>query len=70
MSGMGLELAGAIIGLTLLGLWIDHKFDTGPYGIVICASLGVIGGMYNLIRQALKQTSRSADPPDGEENGQ
>ena len=52
-AGMGIELAGAIIGLTLLGLWIDHRFECGPTGVLVGAILGVVGGFYNFIRQAL-----------------
>ena len=53
-AGMGVELAGAIIGLTLLGLWIDHRFGTKPKGVMIGAAIGIVGGMYNFIRQALE----------------
>jgi F0F1-type ATP synthase assembly protein I len=51
---MGMELAGAIVGLTLVGLWIDHRFGTGPKGVLICAGVGIVGGFYNFIRQALE----------------
>lgn len=59
-AGMGLELAGAIIGLTLAGLWIDWQFGTDPWGVLLGASLGIVGGMYNLIRQAMEM-SESTD---------
>jgi F0F1-type ATP synthase assembly protein I len=50
---MGLELAAAIVGLTLVGLWVDHQFGTGSKGLIIGATLGVVGGFYNFLRQAL-----------------
>jgi F0F1-type ATP synthase assembly protein I len=53
-SGMGLELAAAIVGLTLAGLWVDYKFGTGRKGLIVGATLGIIGGSYNFIRQALQ----------------
>lgn len=56
---MGLELAGAIIGLALVGLWIDHRFETGPKGVLICASVGIVGGFYNFIRRALELSKTS-----------
>jgi hypothetical protein len=59
-AGMGLELGGAIVGLTLAGVWVDHAFGTGPTGTIVGALLGVIGGMYNFIREALRL---SAPPP-------
>lgn len=50
---MGVELAASIVGLTLLGLWIDHRFGTRPVGILVGAGLGIVGGFYNFMRQAL-----------------
>jgi F0F1-type ATP synthase assembly protein I len=53
-AGMGVELAVAIVGFCLLGIWIDYRYKTKPWGLLICSFLGVVGGMYNLIRQALQ----------------
>lgn len=50
---MGFELVGAIAGLTLVGYWWDRHFETGPWGLIVGIALGLIGGMYNLIRQSL-----------------
>ena len=52
-SGIGLELAGAIGGFTLVGYWIDRHFATGPWGIVGGVVLGLVGGLYNLVRESL-----------------
>lgn len=57
-AGMGMELAGAVLGFCLLGMWIDHRYETDPYGTLICALLGIVGGMYNFIRQTLKVTKQ------------
>jgi F0F1-type ATP synthase assembly protein I len=53
LSGIGIELAAAVAGFTLVGIWWDRHFHTGPWGLLICIALGLIGGMYNLIRQSL-----------------
>ena len=53
LSGLGVELVGAVGGFTLLGWLWDRYHATSPWGVVIGAVLGLIGGMYNLIRQAL-----------------
>lgn len=55
LAGLGVELAGAVIGACLLGYWIDRQFDTSPWGLIICSLIGVVGGLYNLIRQAVHQ---------------
>jgi F0F1-type ATP synthase assembly protein I len=60
-AGLGFELAASIVGLTLLGLWIDYRYSTGPKGVLIGVGLGVVGGLYNFVRAALR-LSRSEFP--------
>jgi F0F1-type ATP synthase assembly protein I len=59
---MGIELGAAVVGFCLLGIWIDHRYDTAPYGTLICALLGLVGGMFNFIRQSL-QAVKDQSPP-------
>lgn len=58
LAGMGFELVAAVGGLTLVGYWWDRHFGTAPKGLLVGAVLGLIGGMYNLIRQSLLATRR------------
>ena len=53
-SGVGLELAGALAGFALIGYWIDRWYATDPWGLVIGVILGLVGGLYNLVRQSLQ----------------
>jgi len=53
MTGMGLEFAGAAIGFGAIGWGIDAWLGTEPWGMLIGGLLGVTGGMYLLIRNAL-----------------
>ena len=53
-SGVGLELAGALAGFALIGYWIDRWYGTDPWGLVIGVILGLVGGLYNLVRQSLQ----------------
>jgi F0F1-type ATP synthase assembly protein I len=53
-GGMGLELAGGIVGFVLIGYLIDWKFNTAPVGLVTGACIGCIGGLYNTIRRAIQ----------------
>lgn len=66
---MGFELAAAIVGLTLLGVWIDYRFKTGPVGVLVGAGIGVTGGLYNFIRAALRMAAERdrPQPPDSEQ---
>jgi len=52
-TGVGIEFAGAVAGFTLVGHWIDRKYQCSPWGVLIGASLGLIGGTYNPIRESL-----------------
>jgi F0F1-type ATP synthase assembly protein I len=65
LSGIGIELAAAVAGFTLVGYWWDRHFHTHPWGLLTGMALGLVGGMYNLIRQSLI-AAREARKTDGE----
>ena len=48
LMGAGIELAGAVGGLALLGWWLDSKWSTGPWLMCIGLAMGLIGGTYKL----------------------
>ena len=58
-SGVGVEFSAAVAGFTLVGYWIDNHFEIGPWGLVIGLILGFVGGLYNLVKQALKATKEA-----------
>ncbi len=67
MSGIGFEFAAAVVGLSLLGLWIDRHYGSSPWGLFIGLTLGLVGGTYNLIRDSLlatKEVDSSASSTD------
>lgn len=51
-AGIGVEYAAAVAGFGLIGYWIDLKFETGPWALIIGVALGLIGATYNLIRES------------------
>jgi len=53
LAGIGFELVGAVVGFTFFGYLWDRHFGSRPWGLLIGALLGLIGGTYNLIRQTL-----------------
>ena len=53
-SGVGLELAGATAGLAFVGYWIDGKYGTAPWGILGGVLVGIVGGLYNMVKESLK----------------
>jgi F0F1-type ATP synthase assembly protein I len=58
-SGVGLELAGATAGFALLGYWVDRSWGTQPWGIVVGVTLGLIGGLYNLVKESLRAANEA-----------
>lgn len=60
-ASVGVELAAAVVVGCLLGYWVDRRLDTLPWGLLTGAAIGVIGGLYNLIRPALKEAFRTAE---------
>lgn len=51
-SAVGMQFAGGIVGLALLGWWLDGWVGTGkPWFALTGALLGMVGGMWQLIRQ-------------------
>jgi len=60
LAGIGFELAGAVAGFVLVGYWVGKYFDKVELGVVIGAVLGLIGGMYNLIRATMAASGGAA----------
>jgi len=50
LGGTGVELAGAVAVLALLGWWADRKFGTSPWLLLVGAFMGIVGGLYKLWR--------------------
>jgi ATP synthase protein I len=69
LSSIGVELVGAVAGFTLLGYWVDRHWGTDPWGLLAGVGLGLIGGMYNLIRQSLLATREDAGRSTGKSKG-
>jgi len=59
LASLGVELGAAVAGLTLFGYWIDRHYGSAPIGLISGAVLGLVGGLYNLIRSALRAVRES-----------
>jgi F0F1-type ATP synthase assembly protein I len=58
--GLGAELLGALAVCAVPGYFVDKKFNTGPWGVLIGALLGIALGLYQLIRAATSSQNRGA----------
>jgi len=59
LARLGGELAAGLLAFVLIGLWVDHHWQTSPWGVLVGSILGLIGGMYNLVKQALRAARES-----------
>jgi F0F1-type ATP synthase assembly protein I len=50
----GLYPAGGVLLGLLIGSWLDRKFGWGSVGLLSGAILGLVAGMYLLIKDALR----------------
>ena len=66
-SGVGLELAAATAGLAFLGHWIDGKYGTGPWGILGGVLIGIVGGLYNMVKESLKAVREAKTDDDDDD---
>ncbi len=56
--GLGTQLAATVIIMFYVGYWLDKKFQTYPYLIIIFSLLGSFAAIYNFIRSVLKLSSK------------
>jgi len=69
-GGLGMELAGGILGFVAVGWWVDWKFKIGPVGVIVGSVIGCVGGLYHVVRRAIQmqkelQESGRSRPSDG-----
>jgi F0F1-type ATP synthase assembly protein I len=58
LATLGLEVAaGAGLG-ALIGHWIDRKWNSDPWGVMIGTLLGCAAGVYLLIKGAINADRR------------
>ncbi len=65
---MGLELAVAVVGMALLGHWLDGLWETAPWLMIVGLVLGAGAGFVRFIRQAVEMGRNvdRASKPDAE----
>lgn len=51
LTGIGFYLTTCIVGLTLVGRWLDGRFDTQPLLTLVFLLLGLFFGFYGAYQQ-------------------
>lgn len=67
VAGVGTEFAAAVGGLAFFGYWIDNRFDSRPWALLIGVGVGLVGGTYNLIRRSMAAFEQQDEPHDEDE---
>ena len=62
--GVGLELAGTVGIMMLLGYGIDRWLDTEPWVMLTGGMLGIVGGLYNLVKNVIQANKATNEPLD------
>jgi F0F1-type ATP synthase assembly protein I len=52
--GLGLNVAVGVGLGALIGWWLDKRYGWSPKGMTIGALVGLAGGMYLLLKEAMK----------------
>lgn len=63
--GLGMQLAAAMVAFGALGWWLDGKFGTEPWLLIVGIVLGATGGMIHLIRTAVGANKQKSGPAGG-----
>ena len=62
LLGIGSYLATAIVGLTLVGHFLDLRFETEPVLTLVFLVLGIAAGFYGAYRQLMQLVERTNRP--------
>lgn len=49
LLGLGIQMAAAVVVMFFLGRWLDDKWGTAPWMMLVGLLFGAGGGLYNFI---------------------
>jgi ATP synthase protein I len=62
---LGLQLSLTVVAFFFLGKWLDQKFGTDPWLMLVCLAVGVAGGLIKFFRTVVA-IGRESDREAGE----
>jgi F0F1-type ATP synthase assembly protein I len=57
--GLGFQLAAAMVVFGAIGWWLDERWGTTPWLLVVGVLLGAVGGMISIIRTSIRSARTS-----------
>ncbi|HPU84513.1 MAG TPA: AtpZ/AtpI family protein [Candidatus Latescibacteria bacterium] len=63
LLSLGIQLALIVVASVIIGRWVDQRYGTGPWGVLIGAVFGTGSGLYHFIRTALGMKDRHGNRP-------
>jgi F0F1-type ATP synthase assembly protein I len=57
-AGIGLQFAGSILLFLYLGQWLDSRFGTAPWLLLLGVLVGAGGGFYSIYRRLMADLKR------------
>lgn len=58
---MGVEFSAGIVGMIALGWLVDRGLNSAPWGMIVGAAMGIVGGGYNFFKQAQKMNRAATE---------
>jgi F0F1-type ATP synthase assembly protein I len=63
LMGLGIEIAVAMALPVVLGVYIDHRFESTPWGVLVGVLLGVVSMALKLYKVTVSLNTKKRKPP-------
>ena len=63
-AGIGVQFALTILVFVFAGVWLDKRFGTSPWLVLVGVVIGAGGGFYSMYLKAVRAT-KGGPPPTG-----
>jgi len=52
--GLGVQFVGTTLVFAFIGVYLDKHNGWSPWGVITCTMIGLVGGFYLLVKEALR----------------